>query len=782
MPCCSKLCHCRVPVTLILLIIYFCYLLLGATVFWALESEAEQDLTYNFQHDKWELLKNHTCMDNRTLEMFITVSTRWAGAPGSHYTGLSACPCYLFSLIIVFSHYWSSLNLGLPSTLVFSQPQSSLIPGLPSSLVFPHPWSSLILGLPSSLVFPHPWSSLILGLPSSLVFPHPWSSLIPGLPSSLVFPHPWSSLILGLPSSLVFPHPWSSLILGLPSSLVFPHPWSSLILGLPSSSVFPHPRYSLILGLPSSSVFPHPWSSLILGLPSSLVFPHPWSSLIHGLPSSSVFPHPRYSLILGIHSSSLFTHPRYSLILGLPSSSFSLIIGLPSFPAFTHARSSLVLGFHSSGFSHQQSHQTSPVMVSSAAGQGVTITGNATFNNWNWPNAVIFAATVITTIGYGNVAPKTSAGRLFCIFYGLFGVPLCLTWISALGKFFAGRAKRLGQFLTKRGVTLRKAQITCTAIFIFWGVLVHLVIPPFIFMRTEGWDYIEGLYFSFITITTIGFGDYVAGVNPKKSYGVLYRYFVEIWIYLGLAWLSLFVNWKVSMFVEVHKAIKKRRKKRKGSFENDPRTKKDKQIPLDNSKDVNILSFLSKKEETYNDLIKQIGKNGLKTGSDRILNGELPSNGPNKGKDMMVMYTKRNGFDYDAVTFSNGLQKDNGMRPLQDREATIFINQLDRISEEEGEPWESKDYKPLIFQNNINDEEDDEEEEEEEEEEEGDNSEDEEKSKSSIEENESPGTPTRLDTFTCLDESSFSSSDTEVSVPYEQLLNGYNKINNQGET
>ncbi|MGH0153674.1 UNVERIFIED_CONTAM: hypothetical protein FKN15_049682, partial [Acipenser sinensis] len=93
-------------------------------------------------------------------------------------------------------------------------------------------------------------------------------------------------------------------------------------------------------------------------------------------------------------------------------------------------------------------------VVSSAAGQGITITGNKTFNNWNWPNAVIFAATVITTIGYGNIAPKTSPGRVFCIFYGLFGVPLCLTWISALGKFFGGRAKHLGQFLTKRGVSL----------------------------------------------------------------------------------------------------------------------------------------------------------------------------------------------------------------------------------------------------------------------------------------------------------------------------------------
>ncbi|XP_063774914.1 potassium channel subfamily K member 5 [Pseudophryne corroboree] len=415
--------------------------------------------------------------------------------------------------------------------------------------------------------------------------------------------------------------------------------------------------------------------------------------------------------------------------------------------------------------------------VSNSAGQGVTITGNATFNNWNWPNAVIFAATVITTIGYGNIAPKTSPGRLFCIFYGLFGVPLCLTWISALGKFFGGRAKRLGQFLTKRGVTLRKAQITCTAIFIFWGVLVHLVIPPFIFMKTEGWSYIEGLYFSFVTITTIGFGDYVAGVNPKVNYSVLYRYFVEIWIYLGLAWLSLFVNWKVSMFVEVHKAIKKRRKKRKESFEKDPRHKKNKQIPMANPKDINILSFLSRKEETYNDLIKQIGKNGLKTGNERILNGEHPNHAQNKSKEMMVMYSKSNGLGYDSVTFSNGLQRDHGTRRLQDKEATIFINQLDRISEEEGEPWETKDYKPFIFQNAnitfVN----------EEYEEECDLSEDEEKSKSSIEENnEDPETPTRLDEFTCLDESSFSSNDTEVCVPYTQLLNDYNTIHNKGDT
>ena len=37
--------------------------------------------------------------------------------------------------------------------------------------------------------------------------------------------------------------------------------------------------------------------------------------------------------------------------------------------------------------------------VTEAAGQGVSVASKNSFNNWNWQNAVIFAATVITTIG-----------------------------------------------------------------------------------------------------------------------------------------------------------------------------------------------------------------------------------------------------------------------------------------------------------------------------------------------------------------------------------------------
>ncbi|TRY86331.1 hypothetical protein DNTS_016135 [Danionella cerebrum] len=249
-------------------------------------------------------------------------------------------------------------------------------------------------------------------------------------------------------------------------------------------------------------------------------------------------------------------------------------------------------------------------VVAEATGRGVTVTEEVQFNNWNWENAVIFAATVITTIGYGNVAPKTTGGRLFCILYGLCGIPLCLTWISELGTFFGGRTKRLSQVLLHKGLTVRKVQFICTIVFLLWGFLVHLVIPAFVFMFFENWTYLEGLYFSFTTLTTVGFGDYVAGVDPSANYPNLYRFIVQLWICMGLAWLSLFFSWNVHMVVEAHKVLKKRRMRRH-KLPNDDLPEKievkklPKQPPL--SGVIDIFEFMSEKVEDYSDVIRAIG-------------------------------------------------------------------------------------------------------------------------------------------------------------------------------
>lgn len=43
------------------------------------------------------------------------------------------------------------------------------------------------------------------------------------------------------------------------------------------------------------------------------------------------------------------------------------------------------------------------------------------------------------------------------------------------------------------------------------GLLLFLLLPPLLFNHMEGWTYVEGFYFSFVTLSTVGFGDYVIG-------------------------------------------------------------------------------------------------------------------------------------------------------------------------------------------------------------------------------------------------------------------------------
>jgi hypothetical protein len=48
--------------------------------------------------------------------------------------------------------------------------------------------------------------------------------------------------------------------------------------------------------------------------------------------------------------------------------------------------------------------------------------------------------------------------------------------------------------------------------YIIPGFLVFMLIPAVVFWHIEdGWTYLDCLYFSFVTLTTIGFGDYVPG-------------------------------------------------------------------------------------------------------------------------------------------------------------------------------------------------------------------------------------------------------------------------------
>jgi voltage-gated potassium channel Kch len=48
----------------------------------------------------------------------------------------------------------------------------------------------------------------------------------------------------------------------------------------------------------------------------------------------------------------------------------------------------------------------------------------------SWLNAYYFSVITLTTVGYGDITPHTSAGKIFTTFYVLFGIGIITTFIS----------------------------------------------------------------------------------------------------------------------------------------------------------------------------------------------------------------------------------------------------------------------------------------------------------------------------------------------------------------
>ncbi|CAB3258361.1 unnamed protein product [Arctia plantaginis] len=243
--------------------------------------------------------------------------------------------------------------------------------------------------------------------------------------------------------------------------------------------------------------------------------------------------------------------------------------------------------------------------------------------SWNFMNSFVYCLTLVTTVGYGHIAPKTTYGRVATIVYAIIGIPLFLILLADFGKLFTRIIKFFWAYIRRfyytrscrkvrrtgpvqevmKGLNIvydvvrRPSQIfseddiqgdsrkdaahpppvirkasdappplpprpgTLTrdldnetepdtpapsvfeiddefnlpisvAVFI---LLVYINIGAVVYSLWEKWNFFESFYFIFISITTIGLGDYVPDHPMFMMASILYLVF-------GFALTSMFIN------------------------------------------------------------------------------------------------------------------------------------------------------------------------------------------------------------------------------------------------
>nr|KAG5700869.1 hypothetical protein BaRGS_012276 [Batillaria attramentaria] len=175
-----------------------------------------------------------------------------------------------------------------------------------------------------------------------------------------------------------------------------------------------------------------------------------------------------------------------------------------------------------------------------AANRGVSATRNVTMSepNWSFGQALFFASTVLTTIGYGRVTPLSDVGKGFCVIYAVIGIPLTLILFTALVERILIPVKAFLYFLFRRLGHLYKAfhiQLLHLVVVVSALIIFFMLIPAGIYTALEPtWNYLDAFYYCFISLTTIGLGDYIPGDTTNQPHRALYKVSTTVYLLLGL--------------------------------------------------------------------------------------------------------------------------------------------------------------------------------------------------------------------------------------------------------
>lgn len=140
---------------------------------------------------------------------------------------------------------------------------------------------------------------------------------------------------------------------------------------------------------------------------------------------------------------------------------------------------------------------------------------------------VVLSCNRVRFSGYGHVTPLSKIGKFFCIIYAILGIPLTLMLLTAMIERLKVPSDLFLRYLnSKLGHVCQPLNIQLLHLCVIGSILFTCFwfIPAAVFAYLEPeWDFLDSMYYCFISLTTIGLGDYIPGEWPHQANRPLYQ-------------------------------------------------------------------------------------------------------------------------------------------------------------------------------------------------------------------------------------------------------------------
>ncbi|XP_057294261.1 uncharacterized protein LOC130622770 [Hydractinia symbiolongicarpus] len=130
-----------------------------------------------------------------------------------------------------------------------------------------------------------------------------------------------------------------------------------------------------------------------------------------------------------------------------------------------------------------------------------------------------FCWTVVTTIGYGKIVPITNWGKIFTMIYGIIGISITMFCLVSYGSFLNHCIKKLIVATERYCCTNKQVAYLHFKLFIalFLLGISEVFLGGYVLYELNDWSFFYSVYTWFVSISTIGFGDFVPNFPPEKN-------------------------------------------------------------------------------------------------------------------------------------------------------------------------------------------------------------------------------------------------------------------------